>query len=37
MDNLFMAMGIIFLNIAAISTMTLAQIAGEFKSTTWSI
>jgi hypothetical protein len=30
-------MGITFLNIAALFTMTLAQVAGEFKSTTWSI
>jgi len=37
MDRFSMAMGIAFFNRAALSAMTLAQVAGESKSTTWSI
>jgi hypothetical protein len=37
MDKFFMAMGITFLNRAALFAMTLAQVDGESKSTTWSI
>jgi len=37
MDKFSMAMGITLLNRATLSTMTLAQVAGESKSTTWSI
>jgi hypothetical protein len=35
MDKFSMAMGITFMNKAALSAMTI--VAGEFKSTTWSI
>jgi hypothetical protein len=34
MDKFSMVMGITLLNIAALSTMTLAQVAGKSKSTT---
>jgi hypothetical protein len=34
MDKFSMAMGITFLNRVALSVMTLAQVAGESKSTT---
>jgi hypothetical protein len=34
MDMFSMAMGITFLNRAALSVMTLTQVAREFKSTT---
>jgi len=34
MDRFSMAMGITLLNRAALSVMTLAQVAGESKSTT---
>jgi hypothetical protein len=37
MDKFSMAMGITLLNRAALSIMTLAQVAREAKSTTWSI
>jgi hypothetical protein len=37
MEKFFMAMGITFLNKAALFTMTLAQVARESKSTTWSV
>jgi hypothetical protein len=37
MDKFSMAMGMTLLNRAAFSAMTLAQVVGEFKSTTWSI
>jgi hypothetical protein len=37
MDKFSMAMGITLLNRVAFSAMTLAQVAREFKSTTWSI
>jgi hypothetical protein len=37
MDKFSMAMGITFLNRVALSTMTLALMAGESKSTTWSV
>ncbi len=37
MDKFFMAIGITLLNRTAFSAMTLAQVAGESKSTTWSI
>jgi len=37
MDKFSMAMGITLLNRATFSTMTLAQVARESKSTTWSI
>jgi len=37
MDKFSMAMGIILLNRADLSMMTLAQVVGEFKSTNWSI
>jgi hypothetical protein len=37
MDKFSMAMGITLLNNAALSVMTLAQVVGESKSTTWSI
>jgi hypothetical protein len=37
MDKLSMAMGITLLNKATLFTMTLAQVVGESKSTTWSI
>jgi hypothetical protein len=37
MDKFSMAMGITLLNIVAFFVMTPAQVAGEFKSTTWSI
>jgi hypothetical protein len=37
MYKFFMAMGITFLNRAALFAMTLAQVAEESKSTTWSI
>jgi len=37
MDKFSMAMGITLLNRAALFTMTLAQVVGESKSTTWSI
>jgi hypothetical protein len=37
MDKFSMAMGITFLNRAALFVMTLAQVVGESKSTTWSI
>jgi hypothetical protein len=37
MDKFSMAMGITFLNKATFYAMTLAQVAGESKSTTWSI
>jgi hypothetical protein len=37
MEKFSMAMGITLLNKATLSVMTLAQVAGESKSTTWSI
>jgi hypothetical protein len=37
MDKSSMAMGVTLLNRAALFAMTLAQVAGESKSTTWSI
>jgi hypothetical protein len=37
MDKFYMAMGITFLNRVAMFAMTLAQVAGESKSTTWFI
>jgi len=37
MEKFSMAMGIAFLNRIALFAMTLAQVAGESKSTTWSI
>jgi hypothetical protein len=37
MDKFSMAMGITLLNRIALSAMTLAQVVGESKSTTWSI
>jgi hypothetical protein len=37
MDKFSMAIGITLLNKIALSVMTLAQVAGESKSTTWSI
>jgi hypothetical protein len=37
MDKFSMAMGITLLNITALFTMTLMQVAGESKSITWSI
>jgi hypothetical protein len=37
MDKFSMAMGITLLNRAALFAMTLAQVAKESKSTTWSI
>jgi hypothetical protein len=37
MDKFSMAMGITLLNRVALSAMTLAQVVGESKSTTWSI
>jgi hypothetical protein len=37
MDKFSMAMGITLQNRAALSAMTLAQVARESKSTTWSI
>jgi hypothetical protein len=37
MDKFSMAMGITLLNKAALYVMTLAQVARESKSTTWSI
>jgi len=37
MDKFSMAMGITFLNRVALFAMTLTQVAGESKSTTWSI
>jgi len=37
MDKFSMAMGITLLKRAALSVMTLAQVVGESKSTTWSI
>jgi hypothetical protein len=37
MDKFSMAMGITLLNRVAFSVMTLAQVAREFKSITWSI
>jgi len=37
MDKFSMAMGITLLNRAALSAMTLAQVARESKSITWSI
>ncbi len=37
MDKFSMAMGITLLNRDTFSTITLAQVAGESKSTTWSI
>jgi hypothetical protein len=37
MDMFSMAMGIALMNRAALSAMTLAQVVGESKSTTWSI
>jgi hypothetical protein len=37
MDKISMAMGITLLNRAALFVMTLAQVAGESKSITWSI
>ncbi len=37
MDKLSMAMAITLLNWLALFTMTLAQVARESKSTTWSI
>jgi len=37
MDKFSMAMGITLLNRLTLSAMTLAQVAGESKSTTWSI
>jgi hypothetical protein len=37
MDKFSMAMGITLLNKSALFAMTLAQVDGESKSTTWSI
>ncbi len=37
MDKFSMAMGITILNRTVLSMMTLAQVARESKSTTWSI
>jgi hypothetical protein len=37
MDKFSMAMGITLMNRVALFVMTLAQVAGESKSTTWSI
>jgi hypothetical protein len=37
MDKFSMAMGITLLNKVALSVMTLAQVAKESKSMTWSI
>jgi hypothetical protein len=37
MDKFSMAMGITFLNRGALSAMTLTQMDGESKSTSWSI
>jgi hypothetical protein len=37
MDKFSIAMGITFLNKIAFFVMTLAQVAKESKSTTWSI
>jgi hypothetical protein len=37
MDKFSMAMGITFLNRAALFAMTLTQVAGEYKPITWSI
>jgi hypothetical protein len=37
MDKFSIAMGITLLNRVAFFAMTLAQVAGESKSTTWSI
>jgi hypothetical protein len=37
MDKFSMAMGITLLNIIALFAITLAQVVGESKSTTWSI
>jgi hypothetical protein len=37
MEKFSMAMGITLLNRAALSAMTLAQVAKESKSITWSI
>jgi hypothetical protein len=37
MDKFSMVMGMTFQNRIAFSAMTLAQVAGESKSTTWSI
>jgi hypothetical protein len=37
MEKFSMAMGITLLNKVTLSVMTLAQVAGESKSTTWSI
>jgi len=37
MDKFSMAMGITLLNRTALSMMTIAQVAREHKSTTWSI
>jgi hypothetical protein len=37
MDRFSMAIGITLLNRAALSIMTLAEVARESKSTTWSI
>jgi len=37
MDKFSMAMGITLVNRTALSTMTLAQVARESKSITWSI
>jgi hypothetical protein len=37
MDKISMAMGITLLNKTSFSAMTLAQVAGESKSITWSI
>jgi hypothetical protein len=37
MDKFSMAMGITLINRIALSVMTLDQVVGESKSTTWSI
>jgi hypothetical protein len=37
MDKFSMAMGITLLNRATLYVMTLTQVVGESKSTTWSI
>jgi hypothetical protein len=37
MDKFSMAMGITLMNRIALFAMTLAQVPGESKSTTWSI
>jgi hypothetical protein len=37
MEKFSMAMGITLMNRVAFSAMTLAQVVGESKSTTWSI